>query len=124
VPSACARVTQLAAFAAAYVRFAADETALFDIGFCTDIDKSRHPELAAAGQALFDALMPVTRQLTASEDDAFDLLLRVAAGAHGLAVLHRQNMFGATEDALVRAEARAARTARDIIAGLPDRPAS
>jgi EmrB/QacA subfamily drug resistance transporter len=64
---------QLAAFAAAYVRFAADETALFDIGFCSDVDKSRHPELAAAGQALHDTLMPVTRQLTAGEDDAFDL---------------------------------------------------
>ncbi len=49
---------QLAAFAAAYVRFAAEERALFDITFLAGLDKSRHPELAKAGKNLFDMLVP------------------------------------------------------------------
>ncbi|MBM9504080.1 TetR/AcrR family transcriptional regulator [Actinacidiphila acididurans] len=113
---------RIAAFAAAYVRFAAEEAALFDVAFCADVDKSSHPELTEAGQALFDALMPITRRLAPSEEAAFDLLIRIAAAAHGLALLHRQNMFGTTPDTLAATEARSARTARDIVAGAMDRP--
>jgi hypothetical protein len=46
------------------VRFAAEERALFDITFLAGLDTGRHPELAAAGTALHDALMPVTSLLT------------------------------------------------------------
>ncbi|MFJ9033908.1 TetR/AcrR family transcriptional regulator [Streptomyces sp. NPDC102274] len=107
-------VEQLASFASAYVRFAAEETALFDITFNAGLDKSRFAELASAGDEVAGLLLPVTRRLAADADDAFDLLLRVAAAAHGLAVFLRQGLFGMGSGALADAEEKAARTARAI----------
>lgn len=107
-------VEQLAAFASAYVRFAAEEPALFDVTFHAGLDKSRFAELAAAGDEVASLLLPVSGRLAPGQDDAFDLLLRVAGAAHGLAVFLRQGMFGTTGGALTDAEEKAARTARDI----------
>lgn len=109
---------QLAAFAAAYVRFAAQEPALFDVTFYAGLDKARHPELAAAGDAVLAVVLPAARALTGDGQAAFDLLLRVAAAAHGLAVFLRQGLFGVSGDALDETAARAARTARAVAAGL------
>jgi AcrR family transcriptional regulator len=109
---------QLAAFAAAYVRFAAAQPALFDVTFYAGLDKARHPELAAAGDEVLAAVLPAARQLAPDEQGAFDLLLRVAAAAHGLAVFLRQGLFGVGGDALEETAGRAARTARAIAAGL------
>ncbi|MEU3843802.1 TetR/AcrR family transcriptional regulator [Streptomyces sp. NPDC028635] len=107
-------VEQLAAFASTYVRFAAEEPALFDITFHAGLDKSRFDELAAAGDEVAGLLLPVSRRLAPNEDDAFDLLLRVASAAHGLAVFLRQGLFGMGGAALADTEEKAARTARDI----------
>ncbi|MEU9959819.1 TetR/AcrR family transcriptional regulator [Streptomyces sp. NPDC050982] len=105
---------QLASFAAAYVRFAAEEPALFDVTFHAGLDKSRFAELASAGDEVARLLLPVARQLTSTPDAAFDLLLRIAAAAHGLAVFLRQGLFGAGNAALSDTEEKAARTARAI----------
>lgn len=107
-------VEQLAAFAAAYVRFAEQEPALFDITFHAGLDKSRFPELDAAGGEVSALLLPVARRAAPDGDDAFDLLLRVAAAAHGLAVFLRQGLFGLGGGALADTEQKAARTARAI----------
>jgi AcrR family transcriptional regulator len=107
---------RLAAFAAAYVRFAADEPALFDVTFYAGLDKSRHPELADAGEALLATLMPIARSVVADEQAALDLLLRISAAAHGLAVFLRQGHFGVNADALEETVERAARTARAVVA--------
>jgi AcrR family transcriptional regulator len=109
---------RLAAFAAAYVRFAAAEPALFDVTFYAGLDKARHPELAAAGDEVLAVVLPAARDLVPEEQGAFDLLLRVAAAAHGLAVFLRQGLFGVSGDALEETVGRAARTARAIVAGL------
>lgn len=109
---------QLAAFGAAYVRFAAAEPALFDVTFYAGVDKARHPELAAAGDEVLAAVLPAARELVPDEQGAFDLLLRVAAAAHGLAVFLRQGLFGVSGDALEETAGRAARTARAITACL------
>ncbi|MFF7635081.1 TetR/AcrR family transcriptional regulator [Kitasatospora sp. NPDC008050] len=105
---------QLASFASAYVRFAAEEPALFDITFHAGLDKSRFPELASAGDEVAGLLLPVARRLAPDPDDAFDLLLRVASAAHGLAVFLRQGLFGVGGGALAQTEEKAARTARAI----------
>lgn len=76
---------QLAAFAAAYVRFATEEPALFDVTFFAGLDKARHPELAQAGDALLAALLPIAVRIRPAEHEAMDVLLRVASAAHGLA---------------------------------------
>jgi AcrR family transcriptional regulator len=107
---------QLAAFAAAYVRFAVEERALFEITFNSGLDKSRHPELATAGDALLATLMPVATRVASDRTAASDLLLRVASAAHGLALFLLQGLFGVEPDALTATEERAARTARAIAA--------
>lgn len=107
-------VEQLASFASAYVRFAAEEPALFDITFHAGLDKSRFPALASAGDEVADLLLPVARRLAPEADDALDLLLRVAGTAHGLAVFLRQGLFGVGIGALADTEEKAARTARAI----------
>jgi AcrR family transcriptional regulator len=107
-------VQQLASFASAYVRFAAEEPALFDITFNAGLDKSRFAELASAGDEVATLLLPVARQLAPHADDALDLLLRVAGAAHGLAVFLRQGLFGVGSGALTDTEEKAARTARAI----------
>jgi AcrR family transcriptional regulator len=108
----------LAAFAAAYVRFAAQEPALFDVTFYAGLDKARHPELAQAGDAVLATVLPAARAITGDEQAAADLLLRVAAAAHGLAVFLRQGLFGVSGDVLDTTADRAARTARAIVADL------
>jgi len=109
---------RLAVFAAAYVRFAVDEPALFDVTFYAGLDKARHPELATAGDAVLAVVLPAAREIATDEQAAFDLLLRVAAAAHGLAVFLRQGLFGISGDALDETADRAARTARAILADL------
>jgi AcrR family transcriptional regulator len=106
---------QLAAFAAAYVRFAAEERALFDITFSAGLDKSRRSELAAAGKALLDTLMPIASRIASDQAAAFDLLVRIASAAHGLALFLQQGICGAEQDSLPATEERAARTARAIV---------
>lgn len=59
--------------------------------------------------------MPMVERLAPGPDAAFDLLLRVASAAHGLAVFFRQGLFGVEPDALAETEDRAARTARAIV---------
>ncbi|GAB2591415.1 hypothetical protein GCM10027168_25910 [Streptomyces capparidis] len=87
---------QLAAFAAAHVRFAAEEPALFDVTFNAGLDASHHPELAAARDALATALVPVVSRLATDPAAAFDLLLRITAAGHGLAAFLRQGLSGMT----------------------------
>ncbi|MEU3852325.1 TetR/AcrR family transcriptional regulator [Streptomyces sp. NPDC029554] len=114
-------VEQLAAFATAYVRFAAEERALFDITFLAGLDTERHPELAAAGTALHDDLMPVTRLVADDPDDAFDLLVQIAAAAHGLALFQQRGMLPAPWSTPRSVADQAARAAR-AIAGRHARP--
>src|ERR1700722_12764230 len=56
--------------------------------------------LAAAGDAVLATVLPAARAVAADEQAAFDLLLRVAAAAHGLAVFLRQGLFGVSGDIL------------------------
>ncbi|MDH6612492.1 hypothetical protein M2164_008127 [Streptomyces sp. SAI-208] len=88
--------------------------ALFDITFNAGLDKSRFPDLAAAGDQVARLLLPVSGRPAEDRDAAFDLLLRVAAAAHGLAVFLRQGLFALGDEALTDTEDRAARTARYI----------
>jgi AcrR family transcriptional regulator len=115
-------VEQLASFASAYVRFAAEEPALFDITFNAGLDKSRFAELASTGDEVADLLLPIARRLAPNEEEAFDLLLRVAGAAHGLAAFLRQDLFGLGSGALTDTAEKAARTARAIARQLDTRP--
>ncbi|MGX1673304.1 hypothetical protein [Streptomyces sp. NPDC055400] len=87
---------------------------MFDVTFNAGLDKSRFAELATAGDEVARLLLPVARQLASDPDAAFDLLLRIAAAAHGLAVFLRQGLFGVGSAVLSDTEEKAARTARAI----------
>ncbi|MEV5357663.1 TetR/AcrR family transcriptional regulator [Streptomyces sp. NPDC052693] len=115
-------VEQLAAFARAYVRFAIEERALFDITFLAALDKTRHRALAEAGALLHDDLTPVTSRITGDAETALDLLVHVAATAHGLALFHQQDMLPGTRRAPDWAEEQAARAARTLAAGYRTSP--
>ncbi|GAA3650588.1 hypothetical protein GCM10022420_027720 [Streptomyces iranensis] len=65
-------VERLASFASAYVRFAAEESALFDITFNAGLDKSRFAEIALAGDEVTGLLLPVARQLAPDPGHASD----------------------------------------------------
>ncbi|MFJ3492585.1 TetR/AcrR family transcriptional regulator [Streptomyces sp. NPDC086091] len=110
-------VERLAAFAAAYVRFAAEHRALFDVTFSAGLDKADHEGVAVAGEELLAALLPAAAEVAPDREAAYDLLLRIASAAHGLALFLRQGLFGVSADALDQTSDRAARTARDLAHG-------
>jgi AcrR family transcriptional regulator len=107
---------QLACFAAEYVAFAAEERALFEITFAAGLDKSSYPDLAQAGDEVLAILTAPAAQLRASPAEARDLVLTIAATAHGTAVFLLEGVFGPIPAATGPARRRAAAAARAITA--------
>jgi AcrR family transcriptional regulator len=107
---------QLAAFAAAYVQFAADQPALFELTFAAGLDKARFPALAGAGQALFTELATPARALCSDDGQACRLILAIAASAHGHAVFFAEGVLDHLPDPLADAKREAATAAVALIA--------
>lgn len=110
-------VEQLAEFAAAYVRFGAEEAALFEVTFEAGLDKGAHPELERAGEQVLDAVWEPVAALRRDRGDALRLLHAVAAAAHGYAAFLRQGVFGTDavlEDVLHQVRDSARTLARDL----------
>lgn len=80
---------RLAACAGAYVRFAAEHPAMFEVLFGAGLDKSEHPELREASDGLIAAVWPVVVPLTpdGSDDQAWALIQAVVGLAHGYSAL-------------------------------------
>lgn len=80
---------QLAACAGAYVRFAAENPAMFEVLFGAGLDKSEHPELRQASDGLLAAVKPVIAPLTPSgtEEQVWALIQAVVGLAHGYSAL-------------------------------------
>jgi AcrR family transcriptional regulator len=98
---------QLAAFAAAYVQFAADSRALFDITFGAGLDKAAYPDLALAGDRVLAMLREPAGRLAPDPDEALDLVLAVGATAHGFAAFLAEGVFGDPSSSLESAKRRA-----------------
>ncbi|MGI5152543.1 TetR/AcrR family transcriptional regulator [Plantactinospora sp. CA-294935] len=113
---------QLAAFAAAYVRFAANSKALFDITFAAGLNKQRHPDLGRAGDRVLHLLSQPAGRLVHDPDEALDLVHGVGATAHGFAALLAEGVFGDPDEALESTTRRARRTARKLVTGRADLP--
>jgi AcrR family transcriptional regulator len=80
---------QLAAVAAAYVRFAAERRAMFDVLFGAGLDKARYPALQQASGEVTEVVAGVAARLVPDGDPelAWRLVLAIASVAHGHAVL-------------------------------------
>jgi AcrR family transcriptional regulator len=107
---------QLAAFAAAYVQFAADQPALFELTFAAGLDKARFPTLAEAGQALFTELSAPALALCGEHHQARRLVLAIAACAHGHAVFLTEGVLADLPNPLSDAKREAATAASALIA--------
>ena len=108
---------RLAAIARAYVSFAAEERPLFDVVFGAGLDKADHDDVAAASTRVLALLLPETAALTANEEAARDMLLSVAALAHGHAVFLLERAFGPVADALPATLERVETAVRALLAG-------
>lgn len=114
-------VDQLAEFAAAYVQFAVDERALFEITFGAGIDKAAYPELEQAGGKVLEVLVGPARNLRRERSQALELVHAIGAVAHGYAAFVREGVFGAGADAVESAKAGARASAAALAKGLPGR---
>jgi AcrR family transcriptional regulator len=109
---------QLAAMAGAYVRFAAQHRALFDVLFGAGIDKSRYPDLRGAAEPVMEMFLAPVRTLCDGAPDAVDdLVMAVSATAHGHAALLLDGAFGPGEASVDAAVSRAARATLALVAG-------
>jgi AcrR family transcriptional regulator len=107
---------QLAAFAQAYVQFAADHRPMFELTFAAGLDKSKYPELIEAGAALFGLLLEPARRLRRTDQEARNLVLAVAAAAHGFAVFVLEGvLLGSPAQAVIQARKQAAASARALV---------
>jgi AcrR family transcriptional regulator len=82
-------VDALAATAGAYVRFVVQRRAGFDLIFADELAELNDPDLAEAGRAVIDVLLPLALQITGGDAyAALNLLEQHTASAHGYAALH------------------------------------
>jgi AcrR family transcriptional regulator len=110
---------RLAAMAAGYVRFAAEQPALFGVVFGIGLDKKRrHPELRQAYENVEGVLQACVAELCPRDPDAAEQLAgAIEATAHGYAALLADQPGSADRADIDRAVDHAARATRALIQG-------
>lgn len=113
---------RVAAAAVAYVRFAADRRAMFEVLFGAGLEKALYPRLAEATGQLMDALVSALLPLSPERDPAAAgaLVLAIAALAQGHATLLLDHAFGSDsegEAVVAEAERRVAAATRALLRG-------
>ena len=111
---------QAAELSAAYVRFAVEQRAMFDVLFGAGLEKQRYPQLAASASRLLGTLLSAVRPLTPNHSDehAWALVQATVALAQGHATLLLDGTSGApAAEAVDAAAAQAAAATRALIRG-------
>jgi AcrR family transcriptional regulator len=110
---------RLAAMARGYVRFAAEQPALFSVVFGLGLDKKRrHPELRDAYEELEGVFAQCVAALCPEDADAAeDLGDAIEAAAHGYAALLTDGSEAPTRAEVERAAEHAARATHALIRG-------
>jgi AcrR family transcriptional regulator len=110
---------RLAAMAGGYVRFAAEQPALFGVVFGIGLDKKRrHPDLREAYEALEGMLAAWVAELCPDDPDAAEQLTdAIEATAHGYAALLTDQPGPLDPADVNRAAEQAANTTRALIQG-------
>jgi AcrR family transcriptional regulator len=102
-------------FASEYVRFAAEERALFNIVHHAGLDRSKYPEMLEAGQAGYMELVELTRDVRPDEADAASVLNSVMVIAHGVAIFLLDSYAEPTPEQTGRSMLEATRLARLVV---------
>jgi len=110
---------QLVATAVAYLDFAVEHRALFGVLFGAGLDKGAHPPLAAAGAAVLDVLLAPAAAVR--PDAPEELLVTVAALAHGSSVFLLDGALGPPQEVLPDVRRRVADGARRLCGPSPPR---
>jgi AcrR family transcriptional regulator len=110
---------RLAAMAAAYVRFAAGQPALFGLVFGLGLDtKGRYPELRQAYETVEARLEASVAELCPDDPDAAGALAEaIEATAHGYAALLTDGLEAPATADVDRAASQAAKATRALIQG-------
>jgi AcrR family transcriptional regulator len=110
---------KLAAVAASYVRFAAEQRPMFEALFGAGIEKSKYPRLEEAGAAVVASAADVARKLApAGDEEAGAILIQALTGlAQGYATLLLEGGFGEGPEAVDLACERAAAAAGALLRG-------
>ena len=108
---------RLAAVAAAYVRFAAQQRPLFETIYNSGLDKARYPELQRAWEPV-EALFSVVLDLCDGDNEEADALVdAVEVSAYGYAKLLIDGEYGDGAEAVDTAAKKVAGAVRALIAG-------
>jgi len=113
IPTDLSNAVHVEEMAVAYVRFAAERRAHFQVMFAAGLAKAKHPEMAAAGDRAFEVLLQASGKL-AVRARARKLATTTAALwslVHGFAVLAEDSAFAklvatAPPEALLRGAVR------------------
>ncbi len=105
---------QLVAAAVAYIELAVEERALFQVLFGAGLDKAAHPELADAGADVLAVLLPPAQAVR--PDAPQELLVAVAALAHGHTAFLLDGALGPVAQALPEVRRRVTEYARLLLA--------
>jgi AcrR family transcriptional regulator len=110
---------RLAAMAAGYVRFAAEQPALFGVVFGVGLDKKKHhPQLREAYENVEGVLAACVAELCPGDPEGADELTdAIEATAHGHAALLTDQPGPLDPAAIDRASERAASAARALVEG-------
>ncbi|RKH21330.1 TetR/AcrR family transcriptional regulator [Corallococcus praedator] len=113
-------VEELAATAAAYVKFVVKRRAGFDVIFSEEIDARKEQGLAAAGRRLMDMMLEPALGITRGDGTAaLTLLEHHFAAAHGYATLYQVGLLnrrGRSTDMVAAEAARVSRTLAEAAA--------
>ncbi|HEY4279357.1 MAG TPA: TetR/AcrR family transcriptional regulator [Conexibacter sp.] len=109
----------VAAFAAAYVRFAAERRAMFEVMFGAGLEKARYPRLEAETEGLMGDLVEAALPLAPRRDPghAHALVFAIGGLAQGHATLLLDHAFGPGDEGVEEAAARAAAATRALVRG-------
>lgn len=110
---------RVAAVAAAYVRFAAERRAMFEVLFGAGLEKACYPRLEQETQALMAGLVEAAAPLAPGREPgaAESLVLAIAGLAQGHATLLLDHVFGAGDDVVEDAVRRVRAAARALVRG-------
>lgn len=104
---------QLAAAAEAYLDFAVQSRALFDVVYGSGLDKSAHPELGVSGRQMLDVLLAPAGKVAGA--GAEELLVSVSAVAHGYATFLLEGTLGEVPSVLPDVKRRLRRAVMAIV---------